>query len=59
MSHSNTIFHQILKLKIRPDYLFLAFTTSEHLGGPHIADLSSFYQMVRLISIFFCGIIQD
>jgi hypothetical protein len=59
MAHSNTIFHQMLKLKIRPDYPFLAFTTSEHLDGPHIADLFSFYQMVRLISIFFCGIIQD
>ena len=33
-------------VKIRPDCLFLAFTTIEHLEDPRIAKLFSLYQIV-------------
>ena len=45
--------------KIRPDYFFLAFTTNEHLGNPRIAIVFFLYQIVRFISSFSWGIIQD
>ena len=46
-------------VKIRPDYLFLAFTTIEHLGDPLIAKYISLYHIVMLFPINSCGIIQD
>ena len=46
-------------VKIRPDCLFLGFTTSEHLGDLRIAKLSSLYHIVSLIYTDSCRIIQD
>jgi hypothetical protein len=46
------------RVKIWPDCLFLAFTTIEHFEDPRIANLSSLYQIVILLSTFSCGIIQ-
>src|SRR3974390_3486550 len=45
-------------VKIRPDCLFLGFTTSEHLGDLRIAKLSSLYHIVSLIYTDSCRIIQ-
>jgi hypothetical protein len=46
-------------VNIWPDCLFLDFTTIEFFEDPRIANLSSLYQMVRIISINSCGIIRD
>jgi hypothetical protein len=46
------------RLKIRPDYLFLAFTTIEHLGTPRVTTLSLLHHIVMFVSTFYCGIIQ-
>ena len=37
-------------VKIRPDYLFLSFTTIEHLGAPDLPDIYNYliiYQIER------------
>jgi len=45
-------------VKIRPDFLFRAFSTKEHLGDHRFSNYSSIYQLLILFSIFFCGIIK-
>jgi glycogen synthase len=45
-------------VKIRPDHLFLAFTSSEHLLAPRFANYSSLYQLVIYFATIFCRIIQ-
>jgi hypothetical protein len=45
-------------VKIRPNHLFLAFTTIEHLKAPQFTKYISLYHIVMTISLNSCGIIQ-